>query len=53
MNVNTASMFELMSVPGLTQEMAAGICHIREKKGHFKSIDSLRKVKGIIISDHV
>ncbi|OQR69020.1 endonuclease/exonuclease/phosphatase family domain-containing protein 1-like [Tropilaelaps mercedesae] len=46
-NVNTASMFELMAVPGLTQEVAAGICHIREKKGRFKSVDSLLKVKGM------
>ncbi|XP_022698172.1 endonuclease/exonuclease/phosphatase family domain-containing protein 1-like isoform X2 [Varroa jacobsoni] len=46
-NINTASMFELMALPGLTQELAAGICHVREKRGHFKTIDALLKVKGI------
>lgn len=39
-------MFELMALPGLTQELAAGICHVREKRGHFKTIDALLKVKG-------
>lgn len=51
-NVNTATIFELMSVPGLTQEMAASICHIREKKGPFKSVDALRKVKGTSVNNY-
>lgn len=46
-NVNTASIFELMNVHGMNQEMAANIVEHRERKGPFKSIDDLVKVRGI------
>lgn len=37
-NVNTANVFELQCVHGLTQEMAAAIVHHRNKKGPFKQV---------------
>ncbi|XP_042882252.1 endonuclease/exonuclease/phosphatase family domain-containing protein 1-like isoform X3 [Penaeus japonicus] len=46
-NVNTASIFELMNVHGMNQEMAANIVDHRERKGPFKTIDDLVKVRGI------
>ncbi|XP_069970948.1 endonuclease/exonuclease/phosphatase family domain-containing protein 1-like [Penaeus vannamei] len=46
-NVNAASIFELMNVHGMNQEMAANIVEHRERKGPFKSIDDLVKVRGI------
>nr|XP_042910215.1 endonuclease/exonuclease/phosphatase family domain-containing protein 1 [Parasteatoda tepidariorum]XP_042910216.1 endonuclease/exonuclease/phosphatase family domain-containing protein 1 [Parasteatoda tepidariorum] len=46
-NVNTANVFQLMSVCRMTQEMAANIVHYRERKGPFKSVDDLSKVKGL------
>lgn len=46
-NVNTANVFQLMSVCRMTQEMAAHILHYRERKGPFKTLDELSKVKGL------
>lgn len=46
-SVNTANVFQLMTVRGMTQEMAANILHHRERKGPFKTIDDLLKVKGL------
>lgn len=46
-NVNTANVFQLMSVCRMTQEMAAHIVHFRERKGLFKNLDELSKVKGL------
>ncbi|XP_035225695.1 endonuclease/exonuclease/phosphatase family domain-containing protein 1-like [Stegodyphus dumicola] len=46
-NVNTANVFQLMSVCRMTQEMAANIVHYRERKGPFKTLDDLSKVKGL------
>jgi competence ComEA-like helix-hairpin-helix protein len=46
-NVNTASVFELMTVRGLNQELAANVVHYREKKGPFHKIEDLIKVSGI------
>lgn len=46
-NVNQANVFELQCVHGITQEMAAAIVHYRNKKGPFKQIDDLIKVKSI------
>ncbi|CAL1281180.1 unnamed protein product [Larinioides sclopetarius] len=46
-NVNTANVFQLMSVPRMTQEMAANIMHYRERKGPFKTLSDLSKVKGL------
>uniref|UniRef100_T1ISV2 Endonuclease/exonuclease/phosphatase family domain-containing protein 1 n=1 Tax=Strigamia maritima TaxID=126957 RepID=T1ISV2_STRMM len=48
-NVNKANVFQLMSIRGIDQELAANIVHYREKKGHFKSLDNLVKVKGFSI----
>jgi competence ComEA-like helix-hairpin-helix protein len=43
-NVNTASVFELMMVQGLNQELAANVVHYRERKGPFHTIEDLVKV---------
>ncbi|XP_057366231.1 endonuclease/exonuclease/phosphatase family domain-containing protein 1-like [Daphnia carinata] len=45
-NINTASIFQLMTVEGVTQELAAHLVHYREKKGPFKTLYDLRKVTG-------
>ncbi|XP_046652160.1 endonuclease/exonuclease/phosphatase family domain-containing protein 1-like [Daphnia pulicaria] len=45
-NINTASIFQLMTVDGITQELAAHLVHYREKKGPFKTLYDLRKVTG-------
>lgn len=47
LNVNTASVFDLQQLPGLNQELAAKIVEYRNRKGGFKTVDHLRKVKGI------
>ncbi|KAK2726039.1 hypothetical protein QYM36_000483 [Artemia franciscana] len=47
LNVNKASIFELMTVPGMTQEMAAAIVHRREEKGSFRSLQDLKRVRSI------
>ncbi|XP_046360471.2 endonuclease/exonuclease/phosphatase family domain-containing protein 1-like [Haliotis rufescens] len=46
-NVNSANVFQLMKVKGLGQSLAENIVIYRDKKGPFKSIDDLVKVKGI------
>nr|CAD7445663.1 unnamed protein product [Timema bartmani] len=46
-NANTASVFELMTVHGLNQELAANVVHHRERRGPFSAIEDLLKVKGI------
>jgi len=46
-NVNTANVFELMTVRGLNQELAANVIHYRDKKGPFQKIEDLIKVSGI------
>ncbi|GFT50300.1 hypothetical protein NPIL_444892 [Nephila pilipes] len=46
-NVNTANVFQLMSVCRMTQEMAANIVHYRDRKGPFKTLGDLIKVKGL------
>ncbi|PSN31026.1 Endonuclease/exonuclease/phosphatase family domain-containing protein 1 [Blattella germanica] len=46
-NINTATVFELMSVHGLNQELAANIVEYRDKKGAFHAVEDLIKVKGI------
>ncbi|CAG9121572.1 unnamed protein product [Plutella xylostella] len=48
-SVNSASVFQLQCVPGLNQELAANIVDYRVKKGPFKSLDDLIKVRGIDI----
>ncbi|XP_022113734.1 endonuclease/exonuclease/phosphatase family domain-containing protein 1-like [Pieris rapae] len=48
-SVNSSSVFQLQCVPGLNQELAANIVDYRDKKGPFKSLDDLIKVRGIDI----
>ncbi|GBP32119.1 hypothetical protein EVAR_80885_1 [Eumeta japonica] len=48
-SVNSASVFQLQCVPGLNQELAANIVDYRNKKGPFKSLDDLIKVRGMDI----
>lgn len=47
LNVNTATVFELQQLPGLNQELAAKIVEYRQKKGGYKTVEHVRKVKGI------
>jgi competence protein ComEA len=47
-DINSASVFELMTVRGLTQETAASITEYRGRRGPFHSVDQLTKVKGTI-----
>ena len=46
-DVNTASVEQLMSVPGIGQVVAQRIVEFREKNGPYKSVDDLLKVQGI------
>ncbi|CAH1779507.1 unnamed protein product [Owenia fusiformis] len=46
-NVNTSNVFQLMKVKGIGQNIAENIVDYRERKGQFRSIDELVKVKGI------
>lgn len=48
-SVNSSSIFQLQCVPGLNQEIAANIVDYRVKKGPFKSLDDLIKVRGMDI----
>lgn len=45
--MNSSSVFQLQCVPGLNQEIAANIVDYRNKKGPFKSLDDLIKVRGM------
>ena len=46
-NINTANVFQLMKVKGISQLLAENIVSYRDKKGPFKSVDDLVKVKGV------
>ncbi|XP_059061819.1 endonuclease/exonuclease/phosphatase family domain-containing protein 1-like [Achroia grisella] len=46
-SVNSSTVFQLQCVPGLNQELAANIVDYRNKKGPFKSLDDLIKVRGV------
>ncbi|MFH0931279.1 MAG: ComEA family DNA-binding protein [Candidatus Zixiibacteriota bacterium] len=46
-NLNTATLKELESLPGIGPELGKRILEFREKKGNFSSIDELVNVKGI------
>ncbi|XP_030757964.1 endonuclease/exonuclease/phosphatase family domain-containing protein 1-like [Sitophilus oryzae] len=54
-NVNKASVFDLQSIPGITQEIAASIIIYRNKKGSFSKMEDLLKVKHInrILLDNI
>jgi comEA protein len=46
-NINTASQKELQKLPGIGPVLALRIMEYRAKYGEFKSINELKKVKGI------
>lgn len=46
-NINSSNVFQIMKVKGLGQNLSENIVAYRDKKGCFKSIDDLVKVKGI------
>ena len=46
-NINTATQAELDSLPGIGPSTAQKIITYRQENGKFKSIDDLKKVKGI------
>ncbi|MCI6713324.1 MAG: helix-hairpin-helix domain-containing protein [Clostridium sp.] len=46
-NINTATLEELMSINGLGEAKAKAIIKYREEKGYFKIIDDLLNVSGI------
>ena len=46
-NVNTSNVFQLMKVKQISQDLAQNIVAYRDKRGPFKSLDDLVKVKGI------
>ena len=48
MNINTANLDKLKSLPGVGEATAKKIIEYREKNGgKFKSVDELKKVEGI------
>lgn len=46
-NINTASVEQLDSLPGIGAKMAARIVEYRQKNGPFKKVEDLMNVKGI------
>lgn len=47
LNLNTATLDELKSLPGVGEVTARNIIEYREKNGGFKNLEELKKVKGI------
>jgi competence protein ComEA len=46
-NINTASLKQLISLPGVGKTKAAAIIEYRTKNGKFKSVKDLMNVKGV------
>ncbi len=46
-NLNTATLGELESLPGIGNELGKRILDYRKKQGGFSSIEELQKIKGI------
>jgi len=46
-NLNTATLKELDSLPGIGEELGKRILAYRESKGSFSSIEVLKKIRGI------
>jgi competence protein ComEA len=46
-NINTATVKELIRVPGIGKVTAKRIVAYREKNGPFKQIEDIQKIKGI------
>jgi len=46
-NINTASLTELVKIPSIGPVLAVGIMEYRDKKGSFKKAGDIMKVKGI------
>ncbi|HBZ82441.1 MULTISPECIES: helix-hairpin-helix domain-containing protein [Brevibacillus] len=58
-NLNSATVHELMTLPGIGESRAAAILEYRTQVGRFRSVDELKKVSGIgakmfeKIKDHI
>ena len=46
-NLNTATVKQLLSLPGIGKKKASAIVDYRQKNGKFKSLEDLTAVKGI------
>ena len=46
-NINTASLTQLKTLPGLGDTMAAAIVHYREKNGPFRRVQDLLIIRGV------
>ena len=47
MNLNTATIEELMTLPGIGEVRARAILDFREKNGNFQKVEDLLEVEGI------